>query len=84
LANQPAGLADELRKRGEALDKAGKALTDISAPIIHSGLSAVDEIFGMTTGIETLGNGFKGLTNLRCHSRANAGGQRRPPAVFCI
>jgi hypothetical protein len=61
LAQQPAGVADELLRRGHALRKAGAALTDASDQLMGSGLVAFLPVLEVATDLQMLGEGFAGL-----------------------
>jgi hypothetical protein len=61
LGNLPAGFADELRRRGTALNNAGNALTDLSDRIMKSGLIVFDPVFAVASELETLGSNFSRL-----------------------
>jgi hypothetical protein len=60
-AKLPTGLADDLRRRGEALDKAAAALSAVSDRLLESGAVAFDPVAVMWQDLETLANGFEGL-----------------------
>jgi hypothetical protein len=62
-AKQPAGLADDLRRRGEALDKAAEALYDVSKRLLESGAVVFDPVAILWMDLETLAQGFEGLAS---------------------
>lgn len=60
-AKQPAGLADELRRRGEALDNAAGVLYDAHRQLWESGLVVWAPALAVAQDLETLAQGFHGL-----------------------
>jgi hypothetical protein len=62
LAKQPAGVAAELRRRGNLLYKAGAALNDASDQLCRSGMVVFVPVLDVAMDLETLGKGFDGLS----------------------
>jgi hypothetical protein len=60
-AKQPAGLADGLRRRGEALNDAAGALYDAHRQLWESGLVVWAPVLAAALDLETLAQGFEGL-----------------------
>jgi hypothetical protein len=60
-ANQPAGLADELRRRGKALDDAAGVLYDAHRQLWESGLVVWAPVLSVAMDLQTLAQGFGGL-----------------------
>jgi len=60
-AKLPAGLADDLRRRGGALGDAAKVLHDAHQQLWDSGLVIWAPVLAAASDLETLGDGFGGL-----------------------
>ncbi len=61
LAQQPAGMAGELRRRGDALLKAAAALNDVYAQLMNSGLVVFAPVEEAAMDLQMLAEGFSGL-----------------------
>lgn len=61
LAQLPKSFADELRRRGKVLTKAGNDLLTMSQGIMDTGLVVFDPVYAFASELEKLGNGFAGL-----------------------
>jgi hypothetical protein len=74
-AKQPAGLADDLGRRAEALDKVAKALDDDANKLWESGAIVFDPVTSLWQDLDTLSHGFEGLSS-RLRAFADEVGRR--------
>jgi hypothetical protein len=75
-AKQPAGLADELRRRGTALNAAARVLDDAQRQLWESGLVVWVPVLALAMDLKTLADGFHGLGS-QFHGFADVVGRRK-------